>query len=81
VQYVGAEDIPAEVFEKEKLIEMGREDLQNKPDAIRAKIAEGRVQKLAQEMSLLPQPYLMDPSKTVEQVGPELARWMHRGGT
>ena len=68
VQYVSAEDIPAEVFEREKAIEMGREDLTSKPEAIRAKIAEGRVQKLAQEMSLLPQPYLMDQSKTVEQV-------------
>jgi hypothetical protein len=156
VQYVSADDIPAEVFAREKEIEMGREDLKNKPDAIRcvvhhgsqwwcmstgtawlyqksssrgqlcresmssglpqrappsptsdrilflcqysqnldkpydlitgsavshscsvnvfvitcrAKIAEGRVQKLAQDMALLPQPYLMDPSKTVEQVG------------
>jgi hypothetical protein len=43
---VAAEDIPAEVFEREKVIEMGREDLQSKPEAIRAKIAEGRVQKL-----------------------------------
>jgi len=67
VQYVAAEDIPPEVFEREKQIEMGREDLKGKPDAIRAKIAEGRVQKLAQEMALLPQPYLMDNSKTVEQ--------------
>ena len=63
-----AEDIPPEVYAREKEIEMGREDLKNKPDAIRAKIAEGRVAKLAQEMALLPQPYLMDPSKTVEQV-------------
>lgn len=67
VQYVAAEDIPAEVFEREKQIEMGREDLQSKPEAIRAKIAEGRVAKLAQEMALLPQAYLMDNSKTVEQ--------------
>ena len=67
MQYVAAEDIPAEVFEREKQIEMGREDLQSKPEAIRAKIAEGRVAKLAQEMALLPQAYLMDNSKTVEQ--------------
>ncbi len=43
---MSAEDIPAEVFEREKQIEMGREDLQSKPEAIRAKIAEGRVQKM-----------------------------------
>ncbi|EFJ50868.1 hypothetical protein VOLCADRAFT_120525 [Volvox carteri f. nagariensis] len=65
VQYVSADDIPAEVFEREKQIEMGREDLKNKPEAIRAKIAEGRAKKIAQEMCLLDQPFLTDPSKTV----------------
>ncbi|GIL70524.1 hypothetical protein Vretimale_3656 [Volvox reticuliferus] len=65
VQYVSAEDIPAEVFEREKQIEMGREDLKSKPEAIRAKIAEGRAKKIAQEMCLLDQPFLTDPSKTV----------------
>jgi hypothetical protein len=48
VDYVAAEDIPAEVFEREKLIEMEREDIKSKPEAIRAKIAEGRVQKLGE---------------------------------
>lgn len=48
VEYVTSEEIPAEVFEREKEIEMGREDLQSKPEAIRAKIAEGRVKKLVQ---------------------------------
>jgi len=69
VEYVSPEDIPAEVYAREREIEMGREDLQSKPEAIRAKIAEGRTAKLAQEMTLLPQPFLADQSKTVEQVG------------
>ncbi|GLC37745.1 hypothetical protein PLESTB_001472500 [Pleodorina starrii] len=67
VQYVSADEIPAEVFEREKQIEMAREDLKNKPDAIRAKIAEGRAKKIAQEMCLLDQPFLTDPSKTVAE--------------
>eukprot|EP00798_Chlamydomonas_sp_ICE-L_P016756 gene16756-23030_t len=67
VMYVSVEDIPAEVFEKEKAMEMLREDMKSKPENIRAKIAEGRAQKLAAEMALLPQPYLVDGSKTVEQ--------------
>jgi len=67
VAYVAAEDIPAEVYAREKVIEMGREDIKSKPEAIRAKIAEGRVAKLAQEMALLPQPYLMDNAKTVDE--------------
>lgn len=43
------------MYAHEKEIEMGREDLKSKPEAVRAKIAEGRVAKLAQEMALLPQ--------------------------
>eukprot|EP00983_Pelagomonas_calceolata_P102397 1158800-Pelagomonas_calceolata.AAC.15 len=62
-------DIPAEVYAREREIEMGREDLKSKPEAIRAKIAEGRTAKLAQEMTLLPQPFLADQTKTVEQAG------------
>ena len=48
MEYVTADEIPADVFEAEQAIEMGREDLQSKPEAIRAKIAEGRVKKLVQ---------------------------------
>ncbi|MEW5312706.1 MAG: hypothetical protein WDW38_004320 [Sanguina aurantia] len=65
VAYVSAEDIPAEVFEREKLIEMGREDIKSKPEAIRLKIAEGRAKKIAADMALLDQQYLMDDTKTV----------------
>jgi elongation factor Ts len=48
LEYVSSEEVPAEVLAREREIEMGREDLQSKPEAIRAKIAEGRVKKLAQ---------------------------------
>lgn len=48
LEYVSPDEISADVFAKEKEIEMGREDLQSKPEAIRAKIAEGRVKKLVQ---------------------------------
>jgi translation elongation factor EF-Ts len=48
LEYVSSDEVPAEVLAREKEIEMGREDLQSKPEAIRAKIAEGRVKKLAQ---------------------------------
>eukprot|EP00877_Chromochloris_zofingiensis_P012636 jgi/Chrzof1/7626/Cz02g30210.t1 len=67
VEFVNADEIPEEVFAREKEIEMGREDLQSKPEALRAKIAEGRVKKIAQERALLEQPFLMDQSKTVAE--------------
>ncbi|KAI8466751.1 MAG: hypothetical protein J3K34DRAFT_53980 [Monoraphidium minutum] len=67
LEYVSADEIPAETFQKELEVEMGREDLQAKPEAIRQKIAEGRVKKIATERALLEQPYLVDPSKTVAE--------------
>lgn len=67
VEYVGVDDIPSEMVEKEKQIEMGREDLANKPDNIKEKIVQGRIDKRLKELSLLDQPYLRDQSITVDE--------------
>ncbi len=68
VEYVKAADIPEEVAAKEKEIEMGRDDLDGKPDKIKEKIVQGRIDKRLNEMSLLPQPYIRDQSITVEEL-------------
>ena len=68
VEYVSVEDIPHDVVEKEKLIEMGRDDLANKPENIREKIVEGRIAKRLKELVLLDQPYIKDSALTVEQL-------------
>jgi elongation factor Ts len=68
VDYVRVEDIPEEVVAKEKEIEMGRDDLAGKPDKIKEKIVQGRIEKRLKEMSLLPQPYVKDQSITVEEL-------------
>jgi elongation factor Ts len=68
VEYVKVDDIPAEVAAKEKEIEMGREDLEGKPDNIKEKIVEGRIKKRLGEMCLLTQPYIRDQSITVEEL-------------
>jgi elongation factor Ts len=65
VEYVKVEDIPADVVAKEKEIEMGRDDMANKPQNIREKIVEGRIEKRLKELSLLDQPYIKDQSITV----------------
>lgn len=67
VSYVSLEDIPADVVEKEREIEMGKEDLASKPEAIRAKIVEGRVAKRLKELCLMDQPTVRDNAVTVEQ--------------
>ena len=68
VEYVSVDDIPQDVVEKEKLIEMGRDDLANKPEQIREKIVEGRIAKRLKELVLLDQPYIKDSALTVEQL-------------
>tara|TARA_B100000212_G_scaffold340887_1_gene322586 strand:- start:187 stop:843 length:657 start_codon:yes stop_codon:yes gene_type:complete len=68
VEYVSVDDIPNNIVEKEKLIEMGRDDLVNKPEQIREKIVEGRIAKRLKEMVLLDQPYIKDSSLTVEEL-------------
>ncbi|MGL5793825.1 MAG: translation elongation factor Ts [Waterburya sp.] len=68
VEYVKVSDIPEEVATKEKEIEMGRDDLDGKPDNIKEKIVSGRIDKRLNEISLLPQPYIRDQSITVEEL-------------
>jgi elongation factor Ts len=68
VEYVKVSDIPSEIAEKEKEIEMGRDDLSNKPANIREKIVQGRIEKRLKELSLLDQPYIKDQSITVEEL-------------
>jgi elongation factor Ts len=68
VEYVRSSDIPADIVAKEKEIEMGRDDLGNKPVAIREKIVEGRIEKRLKDLSLMDQPYIKDQSITVEDL-------------
>ncbi|MBD2742004.1 translation elongation factor Ts [Coleofasciculus sp. FACHB-1120] len=68
VEYVKVGDIPAQIVEKEKEIEMGRDDLGNKPQNIKEKIVQGRIDKRLQELSLIDQPYIRDQSITVEEL-------------
>jgi elongation factor Ts len=68
VEYVKVADIPAEIVENEKAIEMGRDDLASKPLNIREKIVQGRIEKRLKELSLMDQPYIRDQNITVEEL-------------
>lgn len=68
VEFVRIEDIPQATVAKEKEIEMGRDDLDGKPDNIKEKIVSGRIDKRLNEIALLPQPYIRDQSITVEEL-------------
>jgi elongation factor Ts len=68
VEYVKVDEIPSEIAEKEKEIEMGRDDLGNKPQNIKEKIVQGRIEKRLKEMTLVDQPFIRDQSITVEDL-------------
>ena len=65
VEYVSTDDIPGEIREREKSIEMGRDDLEGKPDKMKEKIVEGRIGKRLKELALLEQPFIKDSAITV----------------
>ena len=67
-KFVSRAEIPQSEIDEETRIEMGKEDLLKKPENIRAKIVEGRVNKLMAERCLLEQPFVKDPSQTISQL-------------
>jgi len=73
VEYVSVDQIPEAIANKEKEIEMGRDDLSGKPDQIKAKIVEGRIGKRLKEMALLEQPFIKDSSINVEELVKQVA--------
>ncbi len=68
VEYVSIDQIPKDIVDKEKQIEMGRDDLSGKPENIKEKIVEGRIAKRLNELVLLSQPYIKDSALTVEDL-------------
>lgn len=65
-EFLSRNDIPKEVIDEETRIEMGKEDLASKPEQIRAKIVEGRVNKLMAQKCLLEQPFVKNPDITIQ---------------
>ena len=67
-EFVSRNEIPESVIAEEKRIEMGKEDLAKKPENIREKIVEGRINKLMASRCLLEQPFVKNPDETVQQL-------------
>lgn len=71
-KFIKEGDIPAEVIENERKIQIeickNDEKLKNKPEVALQKIIEGKIHKVFSESVLNEQSFLIDPSKTVEQV-------------
>lgn len=68
VEYLVTEDVPEEIVNKEKEIEMQKEDLLSKPEQIRSKIVEGRINKRLEELALLEQPYIKNDKVAIKDL-------------
>jgi len=73
VEYVTTDEIPQQVVDREKAIELGRDDLAGKPEAMRAKIVEGRIGKRLKELALIEQPFIRDSGVTVAEMVKQVA--------
>lgn len=67
IQVVKTEDISDATKNEIRRFESAKEDLQNKPEEIRNKIIDGRVEKSLKKTVLLEQEYIRDPNITVNE--------------
>ena len=65
---VSPDEIPAEVIERERAVYLEQAKEEGKPEHIAEKIVEGRLQKFFKESTLLAQPFVKDPDKSIEQL-------------
>ncbi|BAJ01204.1 translation elongation factor Ts [Shewanella violacea] len=64
-EFVNPEDVPAELVEKEKALQIEIAMNEGKPAEIAEKMVFGRMKKFTGEISLTGQAYIMEPKKTV----------------
>lgn len=76
-QYVRPEDVPAELVAKERVIWEEQVSAEGKPAEIAEKILLGKEKKFREELALLSQPFVKDPSKTVQAL---ITESIHRIG-
>lgn len=65
---VTPDDVPAEAAEKEKSFRLQQAMESGKPKEIAEKIVEGGMRKYFEEVALTLQPFVKDPSKTIQEV-------------
>ena len=66
--YVNPEDVPADVVEKEKAVQVEIAMNEGKPAEIAEKMVVGRMKKFTGEVSLTGQAFVMEPKKTVGEI-------------
>lgn len=70
---VSEDGIPEDVIERERAVFQEQVKNEGKPENLWDKIVEGKLKKFYQENTLLEQPYIRDPDKTVRQLITEVS--------
>src|SRR5580700_3362491 len=67
-RFIRKEDVTQQVIDKERDIQRGRAINEGKPPAVADKMVEGRMNKFYEEICLLEQPFVKEPTMTVGQL-------------
>lgn len=67
-RYVRRDEVPEAEKDKERAIYRTQTEQSGKPAAVIDRIVEGKLEKFFSEICLLEQPFIRDPSKTIEQL-------------
>jgi len=70
---VTADQIPAEVVERERAVYREQAKNEGKPEHLWDKIVEGKLKKFFQENALMEQAFVKDPDKTIQQLVTEVS--------
>jgi elongation factor Ts len=70
---VSPDQIDPELVARERAVYLEQAKEEGKPPEIAEKIVEGRIQKFFKESTLLAQPFVKDPDKTIEQLLTDLS--------
>lgn len=71
--YVTDEEVPTDMVEKERNIQIEKAKTSGKPEAVIAKIVDGQIIKWKKEICLLDQEFVKDPSKDIRTLMLELS--------
>ncbi len=72
-KYVSREEVPAAELEQERVLYLKEAKESGKPEAVQAKIAEGKIESYYKQVCLIDQPYIREPKKSVKQYVTEVA--------
>ncbi|MBK4765315.1 MAG: elongation factor Ts [Pantoea sp. Brub] len=67
-QFIKPEDISNDIFQKEYDIQMEIAIRSGKPTELAKKIVEGRMKKFIKEISLINQPFIIEPNRTINEI-------------